>query len=139
MSTDRAPLKILLVDDSDDDRCFFAWAFKNSGVTGEVLETEDGEEAIRLLTQMIAPRSAPAELPETMFLDLKMPGRNGFEVLQWIREQPALKSLKVFVLTGSDAPSDMERARELGANGYIVKPITAEKIGEITSMPGTGG
>ena len=135
MSTDRAPLKVLLVDDSDDDRCFFAWAFKNSGVAGEILETEDGEEVIKLLSQMIVARTAPSELPETMFLDLKMPGRNGFEVLQWIREQPALKSLKVVVLTGSDAPSDMERARELGAAGYIVKPVTAEKIRGIVSGP----
>jgi CheY-like chemotaxis protein len=131
MSTDRTSLKILLVDDSDDDRCFFLWMFRKSGISGEFLQAEDGEEAIKLLSQMIAEQTAPSELPHTMFLDLKMPRRNGFEVLQWIREQPAMKTLRVFVLTGSDAPSDMERARELGATGYIVKPITAEKIGEI--------
>jgi len=133
MGTDRMPLKILLVDDSDDDRCFFLWMFQKSGISAELLQAEDGEEAIKLLSQMIATPTAPSELPQTMFLDLKMPRRNGFEVLQWIREQSALKGLKVFVLTGSDAPSDMERARELGAAGYIVKPITAEKIGETVS------
>jgi CheY-like chemotaxis protein len=131
MSTDRATLKILLVDDSDDDRCFFRWTFQKSGISGELLQAEDGEEAIKLLSQMAAARSASSELPHTTFLDLKMPGRNGFEVLQWIREQPGFKNLRVFVLTGSDAPSDMERARELGAAGYIVKPVTAEKIREI--------
>ena len=124
-------MKILLVDDSDDDRCFFLWMFQKSEISGELLQAEDGEEAIKLLSQMVAARSDSPELPHTTFLDLKMPGRNGFEVLQWIREQPALKNLRVFVLTGSDAPSDMERARELGAAGYIVKPVTAEKICEI--------
>ena len=139
MSKDRPGTRILLVDDSDDDRCYFKWMFQKSGVPGELLQAEDGEEAIRFLSQATAASGVPPQLPSAMFLDLKMPGRNGFEVLEWIREQPALQWLPVFVLTGSDSPSDITRAQDLGAKAYIVKPITDERIQELLSTSPPGG
>jgi DNA-binding NarL/FixJ family response regulator len=51
-----------------------------------------------------------------------MPGRNGFEVLEWIRQQPALRRLRVFILSASSRPQDIERAYDLGASSYLVKP-----------------
>jgi len=62
-------------------------------------------------------------LPFLLLLDLKMPGTSGFEVLTWIRSQPDLKRLLVVVLTSSNLQTDVDRAYELGANSYLVKPI----------------
>jgi len=64
-----------------------------------------------------------------MFLDLKMPGRNGFDVLRWIKQRPAT-SLKIVILSGSQQPGDIKLAKELGAHGYLVKPATAERLKE---------
>ena len=60
--------------------------------------------------------------PLIVLLDLNMPRRNGFEFLEWVRQQPALRFLTVEVLTSSMRPQDLERALELGANSLFVKP-----------------
>jgi CheY-like chemotaxis protein len=129
MSTDRNGLHILLVDDSDDDRYLFMAAFNKSGVRGQVVQKEDGDEAIEFLMQTAT--KPTNSWPDAVFLDLKMPGRNGFEFLEWVRDHPALKPLRIFVLSGSNEPPDIQRARELGALEYVVKPIRAEKIQEL--------
>ena len=129
MSTDGAGFRILLVDDSDDDRLLFKAAFTKSGLSGHIIEKEDGNEAIEFLNEILT--GAQREWPDAVFLDLKMPGKNGFEVLQWIKAMPAMQLLKTYILSGSQEPSDIERARELGALGYMVKPIKSEKFREL--------
>ena len=62
------------------------------------------------------------DTPELILLDLKMPRKNGFETLEWLRRQPGLKRLVVVVLTSSSERADINRAYELGANSYLVKP-----------------
>src|SRR3989442_9844163 len=61
-------------------------------------------------------------LPTVMLLDLNMPKTDGFSVLTWVRAQPVLKRLAIIVLTASSRPEDIERAFDLGANSYLVKP-----------------
>jgi len=65
-------------------------------------------------------------------LDLKLPGRDGFEVLRWIRQQPELKALRVVVLTSSDRIQDVNLAYQLGANSFLVKPVDFERFVEIS-------
>ena len=127
-------MRILLVDDCDDDRFLFIAAFQKSRILGQIIEREDGDEAIEFLRQIAQP-----EWPDAVFLDLKMPRRNGFDVLQWLRERPALKPLPIFVLSGSHEPSDIQRARELGAADYIVKPIKSTKIRDLLSPQSPNG
>jgi len=67
-----------------------------------------------------------------LLLDLKMPKKNGFEVLEWIRQQPGLRRLRVVVLTTSDAPEDIDRAYELGANAFMVKPLEKRQFLDLT-------
>jgi CheY-like chemotaxis protein len=67
-------------------------------------------------------------LPDLLLLDLKMPRKNGFEVLEWVRQQPGLKRLPVVVLTSSMQDLDINRAYELGANTYLVKPANYEAL-----------
>src|SRR5205807_5891563 len=69
-------------------------------------------------------------LPSLLLLDLNMPLRNGFEVLEWLRLQPGLRRLLVIVFTSSQLPEDVNRAFELGANSYLVKPHDFKKLEE---------
>jgi CheY-like chemotaxis protein len=61
-------------------------------------------------------------LPMALLLDLNLAGKNGFEVLEWVRGQSSLNRLIIIVLTGSNRATDADRAYELGANFYLTKP-----------------
>jgi CheY-like chemotaxis protein len=63
-----------------------------------------------------------------MLLDLKMPRMDGFAVIEWIRAQPLLKALRIIVLTSSEDMRDVNRAYELGANSFLVKPMDFENL-----------
>jgi DNA-binding response OmpR family regulator len=63
-----------------------------------------------------------------MILDLKLPRRSGHEVLGWIKGQSNVKTLPVVIFSSSDQLSDIERAYELGANSYLVKPVGYENL-----------
>ena len=63
-------------------------------------------------------------LPHCIFLDLKLPLIDGFEVLEWLRQQPSLAHIGVLILSSSPEHRDRERARQLGAKAYLVKPPT---------------
>ena len=115
---------ILLAEDDPNDTLLIKRAFQKAGL-GQLLKTvSDGEQAIEYLRGIgeYADR-AVYPLPFLLLLDLKMPGTNGFEVLQWIRSQPELKRLLVVVLTSSNLQADVDRAYDLGANSYLVKPV----------------
>jgi len=122
-----APL--LLVDDDEHDLFLLQRALKKAGITLPYEIADNGEEAIQYLSGVgrFADRNA-FPLPEAIFLDLKMPFVSGFEVLEWIRLQPALSGIPVFVLTGSSVERDRQRALALGAKAYLVKPPTPEML-----------
>ena len=69
--------------------------------------------------------------PVLMLLDLKLPRKSGLEVLAWVREQAGLKRLPVVVLTSSRETTDINRAYDLGANSYLVKPVGFENLFEL--------
>jgi len=70
-------------------------------------------------------------LPALMLLDLKRPRKSGLEVLHWVRQQDGLKRLPVVVLTSSRETADVNRAYDLGANSYLVKPVAFESLLEM--------
>ena len=72
-------------------------------------------------------------LPTVVLLDLNMPGRDGFDVLEWIREQPGLRRLRVYVLSASDRAQDIARAYDLGANSYLVKPRNLDGLTKLAT------
>jgi len=114
---------VLLVDDSENDVVLMRIVFERAGFVQPLQRAFDGNEAIAYLRGdgRYGDR-AQFPLPTVMLLDLNMPRKNGFEVLEWIRRQPALERLHVYVLTASSRPEDIERAYHLGANSYLVKP-----------------
>jgi CheY-like chemotaxis protein len=82
----------------------------------------DGVEAIEYLEESrLRSDQTDRPFPTMLLLDLKLPRRDGFEVLRWIRSQPGLRRMVVVVFTSSDLPKDVNLAYELGANSYLVK------------------
>jgi len=120
---------ILLVDDSENDLKLMSIAFAKAGLNSPVQVVHNGEEAIAYLAgegRYTGRNGFP--LPAVMLLDLNMPMKNGFDVLDWLRKQPGLKRLSTIVLTSSLRPQDVERAFELGAHSYLVKPAALEDL-----------
>ena len=116
-------LVILVVEDREDDIILIKRALAEANVPNPVHVVHDGEEAQDYLlgTGQYRDRSR-FPLPDLILLDLKMPRLDGFELLRWIRSQPPLKALRVVVLTSSEDIYDINRAYELGANSFLVKP-----------------
>ena len=123
---------ILLVEDKEDDILLVRRAFSKGGILNPLHVVRDGDEAIEYLSGDGKYRNrAEYPLPQLMLLDLKMPGTDGFEVLQWVRKQPRLGSLVVVVLTSSVAIRDINRAYRMGANSFLVKPMDFENTVEM--------
>jgi CheY-like chemotaxis protein len=117
----------LLVEDNEDDVFFMERAFRQAGMHNPLHVVHNGEEAINYLSgQNGFANREQYPLPDMVFLDLKMPGVNGFEVLKWMREQHL--NMPVAVLTSSPEEIDRKRAKELGADCYLLKPPTKEMI-----------
>jgi CheY-like chemotaxis protein len=120
---------ILLVDDNPHDVVLIRLAFRKVGIIDTIQLVKDGAEAIRYINgeEPYADRvKYPA--PTLLLLDLKMPGANGFEVLRSIRSQEHLDPLVVVVMSGSKDDGDIQRAYDLGANSYLVKPTKFEDL-----------
>jgi CheY-like chemotaxis protein len=122
-------LTILLVEDSPDDAFFFRRALGKTGLKAALHVAADGKEAIDYLTNQGRFYDAARYVrPDVVFIDLKMPEMNGFELLEWIRAQFAEMPFRALALTSSDEPQDRKRARDLGAHGYFLKPISPAQI-----------
>lgn len=114
---------LLVVEDDPDDIFLIREALEAGGFTGKVMMAIDGQEALEYM--MGAGPFHDREFfpaPELVLLDLNLPKRNGFEVLQFLRKHRTLKRLPVVVLTTSPMQADIDLAYELGANGYLQKP-----------------
>lgn len=120
---------VLLAEDSEDDAFFFRWTLKKSELNCELLHAPDGLEALRILQDAAeANGQRRTRCPDLVFLDLKMPGLTGFELLEWIRAHPFQPPLEVAVLSGSNHTLDVERAKALGAQSYLVKPVSGTDL-----------
>jgi CheY-like chemotaxis protein len=123
---------ILLAEDNEDDVFALKWAFKRAQVTNPLQVVTDGQQAVDYLSG--AGEFSDRErfpLPFLLFLDLKMPYLNGFDVLAWMKQRPELESIAVIVLTSSDEARDHQKAYELGARSYLVKPPERDEITQI--------
>lgn len=125
---------ILVAEDNEDHVMMIRRAFRQSGLVNPVQVVRDGEEAIAYL-KGDGPYANRAEypLPCLLLLDLKMPNKNGFEVLEWLRSQPALSALRVVVLTTSGEMNDINRAYQLGANSFLTKPVDFRDFVQLTT------
>ena len=123
---------ILLVEDSEDHAFLVRHAMHKAGVTTPLAVVTSGEQAIEYLGGTNGYSDWHRfPLPAIVLLDLKMPGKSGFDVLKWIRQHPGLKALRVAMMTSSDMPSEIKTAHDLGANIFLTKPVQLERLIEI--------
>lgn len=125
-SMDTAPAQsqaILLAEDEENDVILIRRALEKSRLLNPVHAVENGEEVLAYLAGhgKYADRAAHP-FPALLLLDLKLPKKSGFEVIQAIRANPEWKRLLIVVLSSSNLNPDINRAYELGANSYLVKP-----------------
>jgi CheY-like chemotaxis protein len=118
---------ILLVEDREDDVMLVRRALERAQITNPLFVVRDGEAAIAYLDGVgkFANRDE-YPLPDLMLLDIKMPKVDGYEVLRYIRSHATFKSLRVIVLTSSEDIYDVNKAYDLGANSFLVKPLEFE-------------
>jgi CheY-like chemotaxis protein len=115
---------ILLAEDNEDDVILTQLAIRKNNIYNEVVVVRDGEEALDYLfgAGKYSGRDA-RQRPVLMLLDLRMPKRDGIEVLHRIRADPETRTLPVVVLTSSNEDKDRVESYQLGANSYIQKPV----------------
>ena len=114
---------ILLVEDNPDDQQLALRAFRKSNLSNEIVIASDGIEALEhLFGTGTNERSSPLQ-PAVVLLDLKLPRKDGLEVLREIRANPQTKYLPVVIVTSSKEEEDMINGYNLGANSYVRKPV----------------
>jgi len=127
---------ILLVEDEEDHaRLIMKTLQEKTKLLNPIHWVKNGEEALAYITKTGAYHEENAPTPGLILLDLKLPLKDGFEVLQEIKSDSRYKTIPVIMLTTSSQTDDIRKALELGANDYIVKPIQfhdfVDKIGSL--------
>lgn len=114
---------ILVVEDNPDDLALMMRAFRRH-ITNDIHVVRDGAEALDFLFAEGAHANRSGEtLPVVVLLDLMMPKIGGLEVLRRLRSDERTRLLPVVILTSSDEQKDVIDSYELGANGYVQKPV----------------
>jgi len=126
-------LGILLAEDDENDVLLLKRAFEKAEIQNPLFVSRDGQEAIDYLAGAgNFSNRTEYPFPALVLLDLKMPKRSGFEVLEWLRAQPVLQCLPVVVFSSSPHQRDIERAYRLGANAFVVKPASNETRSQLS-------
>jgi chemotaxis family two-component system response regulator Rcp1 len=122
---------ILHVDDDENDRELFAYAFRRSGLGGELHSVANAADALLFLNRL--GRFVKAERPRLIIIDLSLPRLDGRQFLEVVRTNMNFRSIPVVVLTGSESYADMQRCRDLGVDDYVIKPQTQHELIELIS------
>jgi CheY-like chemotaxis protein len=120
---------ILLAEDRGDDVLLIRRALAAANVNNPLIVLPDGEEAVSYLDgrgEYADRQKFP--LPDIILLDLKMPKMDGFDVLRAIKARPQLHHIRIIVLTSSEDIFDVNKAYELGASSFLVKPLEFENF-----------
>lgn len=115
--------RILLAEDSVNDRDLAIAALAESGLANEVVWLADGQEVLDYLLREGEYAARPEGQPAVLLLDLKMPKVDGLQVLERIKGDPGLRTLPVVMLTSSREERDVVKSYGLGVNAYVVKPV----------------
>ena len=130
-------IEILLVEDSMDDAEMTIRSLRKYNLANKLIHVKDGEAALDFLfgTGKFIGRNVNLK-PRLILLDLKMPKVDGMEVLRRVKSNEATKKIPVVILTSSKEDPDVSKCYELGANGYIVKPVGFESFMKAVSELG---
>lgn len=128
-------MTVLLVEDDPADVELELKVFEKFGLNGKVAVARDGVEALDYIFGGISGSDQPlTHLPKIVFLDLKIPYMDGFEILRQLKFDPRTKCIPVVVLSSSSETKDIERCYRLCANSYVVKPIDADQFEAVISL-----
>jgi len=125
------PIDILLVDDDKGDVLLTTKALQQGKLCNTIHIAGDGVEAMDFLCRRGEYRDAPR--PDLILLDLNMPRKDGREVLEEMKQDAALRTIPIVILTTSDADQDILRSYHLHANSYVTKPVGMEKFINVVS------
>jgi CheY-like chemotaxis protein len=128
---------ILLAEDDPNDARLTQRALVESKAPPEIVLARDGAEALDCLYRRGAYAEAAPSHPCVVLLDLKMPKVNGLEVLRSIKNDPNLRSIPVVMLTSSRQERDLIQSYDLGANAYVVKPVSFQEFREALKQVGS--
>ena len=125
-------LTILIAEDDEDYQFILERAIRDVGIANPLRMLRDGQQVIDYLAGSgdYANREANP-FPSVMFLDLKMPGLNGLDVLRWIRNHPEHGVIPTMMLSSADLDRDVKVAYDLGAHAFFVKPPTLEELQQL--------
>lgn len=126
---------VLLAEDEPNDVFLLKHAFEKASVENPLYTVSDGQEAIDYLsgTGKFSDR-IQFPFPNLLILDLKMPRKTGLQVLQWLQNDQKLRNLPTIILSSSAHPDDVDKAYLLGANAFIVKPLSVQERTELARM-----
>jgi len=126
---------ILLVEDNPDDVFLFERALRQCGREYDVHAARSGEEAIDYLQRACRGGHVPGyPVPKFILLDNHMPGVAGSDFLRWISDNRIYEVVPTVILSGSDQPSEVKLAFQLGVHGYFLKPAGITKQTELLKM-----
>jgi CheY-like chemotaxis protein len=108
---------ILIVEDDQNDSYLLARQLQQAQVDDNVTIVREGWQAFQFLEQA-------ETLPLAIFLDLKLPGQSGIEILERLKKDPRYRSIAIIIMTGSIDPTELKKCRQLGASDILAKPIT---------------
>ncbi|MCM8528624.1 MAG: response regulator [Lentisphaeraceae bacterium] len=123
------PIEIMLVEDNPGDVFLTKKAFKTAKITNQLMVAEDGEIAMAMLRK--EGKYKDTVTPDLILLDLNLPGKDGREVLEEIKEDEELRRIPVIILTSSHAEKDILESYNMHANSYVIKPLDFSKFTEI--------
>ena len=129
---DTQPMEILLVEDNEDDILLEQEALADAKLVNLMCVVRDGEEAMAYLRRQ--GKYQNVKMPGLILLDINMPKKNGFEVLNEIKSDPALMHIPVVMLTTSDSEADIVKSYAKGACSYITKPMDFDKFKDVVKQ-----
>jgi CheY-like chemotaxis protein len=126
---------LLHVEDDPNDVLLLQRAFRKANLPINIQSVNDGDKAVAYLGggEAFGDREK-FPLPDLVLLDLKMPRKSGLEVLAWIRSQEKVRRVLVVIFTSSKHDEDINRAYDLGANSYLVKPVGFDSLVETAKL-----
>jgi chemotaxis family two-component system response regulator Rcp1 len=117
-------MNILIVEDNEGDVLLVKEALRETGIEFRLKHLADGEQALIYLNSRV--RNSDSAAPDLVLLDLNLPKRDGWEVLQVLRRSPDLTRTPVVILSSSNAPDDLKRAASVDSVIYIRKPTNLD-------------
>ena len=131
------PITILMADDDPEDRQLTKEAFDENCLKNDLRFVENGEEMLDYLNRRgkyTDPASSPR--PGLILLDLNMPLKDGRDALQEMKADPRFRSIRVVIMTTSQAEEDIAYSYSLSASSYIMKPVTFDGLLEVIRVLG---